>query len=338
MTDPISAWPGETVALASGEVYVRSAPADAPGAEPALFVHGLGGSATNWTDLMDLLRRPARAGPYATGPALACEAIDLPGFGFSPVPADGDYSIDARARAVIELIEHRRYWPVHLVGNSLGGAVCTRVAGRRPDLVRTLTLISPALPDLRPRLIPLRVMVFCAPGIGRWVMRRLDRTTAESRTLGTVREVYLDPGLMHPGRYAEEADEVRRRDGLGYSHEVLIGSARGLVAEYLRSGPQSLWRDAARVTAPTLVLYGSHDRLVSPLMAARAARAFAAARVHVLPRMGHVAMMERPDLVAGEIRELLASVAARTGKAKKTERERGTSQHAATQADAGGGG
>ena len=126
MTDPIRAWPGETVALDSGEVYVRSAPADAPGAEPALFVHGLGGSATNWTDLMDLLRRPAPAGPYA-GPALACEAIDLPGFGFSPVPADGDYSIDAKARAVIELIEHRRNWPVHLAGNSLGGAVCTRV-------------------------------------------------------------------------------------------------------------------------------------------------------------------------------------------------------------------
>ena len=79
-------------------------------------------------------------------------------------------------------------------------------------------------------------------------------------------------------------------------------------------------------------------RFKNALMAARAARAFAAARVHVLPRMGHVAMMERPDLVAGEIRELLASVAARTGKAKKTERERGPSQHAATQADPGGGG
>jgi pimeloyl-ACP methyl ester carboxylesterase len=335
MTDPIRAWPGETVALDSGEVYVRSAPADAPGAEPALFVHGLGGSSTNWTDLMDLLRRPAPAGPYA-GPALACEAIDLPGFGFSPVPADGDYSIDAKARAVIELIEHRRNWPVHLAGNSLGGAVCTRVAARRPDLVRTLTLISPALPDLRPRRIPLRVMAFCAPGVGRWAMRRLGRTTAESRTFGTVQEVYLDPGLMHPARYAEEADEVRRRDSLAYNHEVLIGSARGLVTEYFRPGPRSLWRDAARVTAPTLVLYGSHDRLVSPLMAARAARAFAAARVHVLPRIGHVAMMERPDLVAGEMRELLASVAARTGKAKETERERGTSQHAATQADAGG--
>jgi pimeloyl-ACP methyl ester carboxylesterase len=336
MTDPIPAWPGKPVELASGEVYVRSAPAEAAGAEFAVFVHGLGGSATNWTDLMDLMRRSAPGSPSA--PALAGEAIDLPGFGFSPVPADGDYSIDARARAVIELIDHRRRWPVHLVGNSLGGAVCTRVAARRPDLVRTLTLISPALPDLRPRLIPLRVMVFCAPGVGRWAMRRLDRTTAEARTLGTVREVYLDPGLMHPGRYAEEATEVRRRDELGYSHEVLIGSARGLIAEYLRPGPRSLWRDAARVTAPTLVLYGSHDRLVSPVMAARAARAFAGARVHVLPRMGHVAMMERPDLVASEMREFLASVAGRSGQAQQAEVEREAPQHVATQADAAGAG
>jgi len=341
MTDPIPAWPGEPVALASGEVYVRSAPADAADAadaEPALFVHGLGGSARNWTDLMDLLRRPVHGGPHASVPALAGEAIDLPGFGFSPVPADGDYSIDARARAVIELIERRHRWPVHLVGNSLGGTVCTRVAARRPDLVRTLTLVSPALPDLRPRLIPLRMAVFCAPGFGRWAMRRLDQAPAEARTLGVVREVYLDPGLIHPKRFAEEAAEVRRRDQLGYSHEVLISSARALVAEYVRHGPRSLWRDAARVTAPALVLYGSHDRLVSPAMAARAARAFKDARVHVLPRMGHVAMLERPDLVACEMREFLASVGGRTRKANHTQRERAAPQHAATQADAGSAG
>jgi hypothetical protein len=54
--------------------------------------------------------------------------------------------------------------------------------------------------------------------------------------------------------------------------------------------------------------------------------------------MGHVAMMERPDLVAAEMRELLVSVAGRTRKARKTDRERETSQHAATQADAGGAG
>lgn len=333
MTDPIPAWPGELVTLPTGKIYVRSAPAGTAAtgsAEPAVFVHGLGGSATNWTDLMDLLRQPAVAGRRPGGadcgqvPALAGEAPDLPGFGFSPVPADGDYSIDAKARTVIELIEHRRRWPVHLVGNSLGGSVAVRVAGRRPDLVKTLTLISPALPDIRPRLIPLRVSVICVPGVGQWALRRLDRHTAESRTLGTVQEVYRDPGLMHPLRYAEEAAEVRRRDELGYVHRVMIGSARGLVHEYLRVGPLSLWRDAARVTAPTLVLYGSHDRLVRPAMAARAARAFRGARVVVLPWQGHVAMMERPDLAASEMRLLLAAAADRHAKTDQKEPTRQT--------------
>jgi len=59
------------------------------------------------------------------------------------------------------------------------------------------------------------------------------------------------------------------------------------------------------VTAPTLVLHGSHDRLVNPAGAGRAARTYPNCRVVVLPRVGHVAMMERPDLVAHEVRELL---------------------------------
>ena len=107
---------------------------------------------------------------------------------------------------------------------------------------------------------------------------------------------------MHPQRLAEEIAELVRRDGLGYAGDVLLAAARALVAEYVRRGPRSLWRDAARVTAPTLVIYGSHDRLVRPAMAALAARAFRGARVVVLSRTGHVAMMERPGLVANEMR------------------------------------
>ncbi len=88
-------------------------------AEPALCVHGLEGSSRNWTDLMDLLR-----------PRLACDALDLPGFGDSPPRPDGRYSIAALAQTVIALIERRgapdRRGPVHLIGNSLGGAVCVR--------------------------------------------------------------------------------------------------------------------------------------------------------------------------------------------------------------------
>jgi pimeloyl-ACP methyl ester carboxylesterase len=271
-----------------------------------LFVHGLGGSATNWTDLMDLLRKPPADRPDE--PALACEAVDLPGFGFSPPPAGGRYTVDALADAVAALIEKRGTWPVHLAGNSLGGAVCVRAAARHPDLVRTLTLISPALPDLWPRVLPLRLALLCTPTVGPWMLSRFEqRATPEARTSLSIADVYADPGLMHPKRRAEEVAELVRRDGLGYADDVLLGAGRGLVAEYLRGGPRSLWRDAARVTAPALVVYGSHDRLVRPAMAGHAARAFRGARVVVLSRTGHVAMMERPGLVAKEMRQLFAS-------------------------------
>jgi pimeloyl-ACP methyl ester carboxylesterase len=305
MTDPIAAWPGEFVPTSAGEVFVRSAPAP-EGSEPAVFVHGLGGSATNWTDLMDLLRRPPAGRPGE--PALACEAVDLPGFGFSPVSACGDYSIDAMATAVGDLIEERGYWPVHLAGNSMGGAVSVRLAARRPDLVRTLTLVSPALPDLWPRVLPMRLTLMCAPGFGPWLLSRVGREVpAESRALIAIRDVYADPSLVHPRRLAEEVAELTRRDGLGYADAVLLAAARGIVAEYVRRGPRTLWQDAARVKAPTLVIYGSHDRLVRPAMAALAARTFRGGRVVVLSRTGHVAMMERPGLVAKEMRELFAA-------------------------------
>jgi pimeloyl-ACP methyl ester carboxylesterase len=312
MADPIPPWPGAAVALGTGDVFVRTAPAPA-GAEPALFVHGLGGSSRNWTDLMDLLSRPGGAAEpglasrLPAGPVLSGEAIDLPGFGHSPVPRGGDYSVGASADAVIALIDRQGRWPVHLIGNSLGGAVCTRVAARRPDLVRSLTLISPAMPDLRPRLLPMRVAAMGLPGLGRWALARLEQVPAEHRTARMISEVYADPKCVHPLRVREEMDEVTRRDGLGYQAEVLIGSARALVTEYLRWGAGTLWRDAARVTAPTLVIHGSHDRLVNPATAARAARVLKTAHVVVLPRIGHVAMMERPDMVAKLIREFLAN-------------------------------
>jgi pimeloyl-ACP methyl ester carboxylesterase len=299
---PIPHWPGHLVDLAAGQVYVRCAPA-AEGADPAMFVHGLGGSSTNWTDLIDLLSRPAEAASPA--PAFACSAPDLPGFGHSPPPASGRYTINAHVAAVTELIERTGGGPIHLVGNSLGGAICTRVAANRPDLVRTLTLISPALPDLRPRPLPMRLAVAAVPGLGSAMLDWIAKVPAADRTDRALRDVFSDPGVVHPSRRQEEIAEVLRRDALLYANRALTLSARSIVSEYFKVGRRSLWQDAAKVRAPALILYGSHDRLVNPVMAGKAARAFHAGRVLVLAGVGHVAMMEKPDAVATEIRAFL---------------------------------
>jgi pimeloyl-ACP methyl ester carboxylesterase len=291
--DPIPHWPGRLVDLGDHQVYVRSAPGG-EGAEPALFVHGLEGSSRNWTDLMDLLR-----------PVLACEAVDLPGFGDSPPRADGRYSITALARTVIALIEKQPAQKVHLVGNSLGGAVCVKVAATRPELIRSLTLVSPALPDSRPRLDLIRFPLMSLPRVGPRLVRQYQVLPAERRVADVITTCYGEPELFQQARFATEVTELSRRDELGYAASVLIGSVRTLTAEFVRKGRHSAWRDAARVTAPTLVIYGSRDRLVDARMAGRAAHQFADARVVVLPRTGHVAHMERPAAVADELGILL---------------------------------
>jgi pimeloyl-ACP methyl ester carboxylesterase len=296
VTQPIPHWPGRLVSLGDHQVFVRSVPS---GAEPALCVHGLEGSSRNWTDLMDLLR-----------PRLACDALDLPGFGDSPPRPDGRYSIAALAQTVTALIERSNRGPVHLIGNSLGGAVCVKVAATRPELIKTLTLISPALPDSRPRMDLLRFPVMSVPRVGTRLITKYQAMPPERRVADVITTCYSDPRLFPPARFATEVAELTRRDSLLHPAAALVGSVRTLTTEFLRKGPHSAWRDAARVTAPSLVIYGSHDRLVDPRAAGRAAHAFQDARIVVLPRTGHVAHMEHPGQVAAEIAILLAEGAA----------------------------
>ena len=175
-------WPGREI----GPVYVRSGPRD--GGEPALLVHGLGGSSHNWTDLVALLAGRVEA-----------EMVDLPGFGRSAPPADRSYRLGAHVRAVVGRIEARGAGPVHLFGNSLGGAVSTLVAAKRPDLVRTLTLVSPALPSLRPkRGSDPRLPLLLLPGLETLARRRLAGLTPEQRARGVLELCYGDPSPGHP--------------------------------------------------------------------------------------------------------------------------------------------
>jgi pimeloyl-ACP methyl ester carboxylesterase len=295
-TEPIPHWPGELVPLSGDhQVYVRSTPDE--GGEPALFVHGLAGSSRNWTDLMDLLR-----------PRLACDAVDLPGFGDSPPRPDGRYSIAALAQTVTALIERRAgRGPVHLIANSLGGAVAVKLAAARPELVKTLTLISPALPESRPRLDLIRFPLVSLPQVGPRLLRKYETLPPQARVADVIATCYADPALFPSARFAVEVAELARRDTLDYPTAALIGAVRTLTAEFFRA---RAWRDAARITAPTLVIYGSQDRLVDARMAGRAAHAFSGARIVVLPRTAHVAHMEHPAQVAAEIDALLAGIPA----------------------------
>lgn len=283
---PKAPFPREDLFLANRTLSVRHA--SSPGRPTAVFVHGLGGSALNWTDLMGLLQ-----------PQLDEWAIDLGGFGMSPPPRDGDHSPAGHARSVVELIDYIQGAPVHLFGNSLGGAVALQVAARRPDLVRSLTLISPALPSAYLTKFNGHLPVISLPLVGeRLVPGYMTRIDAQAKAQGTIDVCFADPTRVSALRLQEAVDETRAREHLPYQTHSFLSSLRGLMRTFLDPSPNRPWKLAERVTCPVLVVYGRKDPLVASSAAHRATKAFRDAHVVVLPDSGHVSQMEHPDIVA----------------------------------------
>jgi pimeloyl-ACP methyl ester carboxylesterase len=295
-----SPWPREDVLVPNGTLSVRQAPAlDPATAEPALFVHGLGGNATNWTDLMALLRDRVDG-----------VAVDLPGFGWSPPPRDGDFSLRRSADSLADLVEQRFDGrPVHLFGNSMGGAITVQLAARRPHLVRTLTLVSPALPKVGVRRTNVHLPVIAAPGLGTTLMKRYLTLEADTRAKATIDICFADPSSVPVERMNEAVQEVRRRDALPYTGDVFVQSLRSLLSTYLDRSDERPWKLAERIAVPTLLVYGRADKLVDPIHAHT--KAFPDVRVLVLPHAGHVSQIEQPVLVADAWRDLLRAGATR---------------------------
>jgi pimeloyl-ACP methyl ester carboxylesterase len=98
--------------------------------QPAVLVHGLGGSWRWWEPVVEPLAERMRI-----------YLVDLPGFGSARGRPFVLGDAHAHIRALVEQIGLER---VNLIGHSLGGVVCARVAASWPDLVESLVLVAPA--------------------------------------------------------------------------------------------------------------------------------------------------------------------------------------------------
>jgi len=110
-------------------IYVRHAGVGAP----VVLVHGLGVSSAYFGPLAAVLSRHLRV-----------VAPDLPGWGRSTAPAEA-LDVPAAGRALAGIIAAEGLAAPTLVANSLGCQIAIELAGRRPDLVGRLVLISPTV-------------------------------------------------------------------------------------------------------------------------------------------------------------------------------------------------
>jgi pimeloyl-ACP methyl ester carboxylesterase len=148
------------------------------GGLPVVFLHSGAGNTTHWAGQFAHLRPSRRA-----------LAIDLPGHGRSPAPADGNFGMAQQAAAVAAVLEDRlQLSRFALVGHSMGGAVAVALAGAHPRRVAGLFLLDPATDG---RAIPkdqaaglmsaLRSDAYAATAEAFWTTM-LEGATAETRT------------------------------------------------------------------------------------------------------------------------------------------------------------
>ncbi|HEY3747703.1 MAG TPA: alpha/beta hydrolase [Pseudonocardiaceae bacterium] len=283
-------WPGRNRQYGDLTVHVRETPGPGTDSPSAVYLHGLGGTATNWNDLAGLLATRADG-----------LAVDLPGFGLSPPTTSPDYRMATQAAAVATMLDARGGAPVHLLGNSMGGGIALLLAASRPDLVRTLTLISPAMPDLRPdlrRVSDPKMALAMVPWLGRRARRALGALTTRDRVDLMLKLCFADPQRVSEARIALAEAELVELMSQPWAGRASNLAAAAIFRDWLVPARRSLWAVAQQVTAPTLVVWGARDRVISVRKAPRTAALLPAGRLLVLPRTGHTAQMERPVTVA----------------------------------------
>jgi pimeloyl-ACP methyl ester carboxylesterase len=254
---------------------------------PLLMVHGLGGNALNW---------------MAVGPGLSTHhrvlALDLTGFGQTPL-FHRSAAIGANAQLVHAFIEQVIGEPVILMGNSMGGHIAIVEASDHPRWVRALILVDPAIPGvrvIRPQAGLLGVAAALSiPGLAEIVLdRRVRELGAERLVKRTINMVAADPTRIDPAVIDAHVQLTRERANLGRQYSrAFLQATRSLG---LRMADPRFWSKVKKVKAPTLVVHGDLDRLI-PIAAARdLIRRRPDWALEVMEGVGHVPMMETPDL------------------------------------------
>ncbi len=264
--------------------------ADGPSSGPVqLLVHGLGGAAANWLDVM--------AGLAERGPVVA---PDLPGFGRTEPPRPGASRVRANVGFLAALLHTLGHEDAEVHGNSMGGLISVLFAARRPELVRRLVLVDPALPAPAHRIhrtAPQTLLTFAPfvfPGAGRIAMRRLYAM----RTVGELYEdnqhyIHGDPGRVHEAMLAVGEENLAFGAGTDWRLDSFVAAAESVIASLLAG--RQLAQAVRDVQAPTLLVWGDHDKLIGRAAIDATARRRPDWQIRVLEGVGHAPMIEVPD-------------------------------------------
>jgi len=248
--------------------------------EPLVLVHGYTGDITDWRHQIPEFSRTHRV-----------LVMDLRGHGRSEAPTDrSTYTIPEMTSDVEELVAQVGFDRYHLLGHSMGGGIVQEIALRSPQKLLSLTLHDTSL----------KFAMTGDPVMENW--RNTRMTLAEAGDMVAVAE--LPPPVPPPPHMpADRLEETKVRLSK-MSPDAFIGAWQGLES----------WEGtadrAARITAPTLIIYGDLDAPMLIQGSSKLAQRIPNVRVEVIPETAHSPQWERPELFNRALRRHLEANAA----------------------------
>ncbi len=237
---------------------------DKAGGPTVLLSAGLGGTAGYWTPQLAALR-----------PHFRVVAYDQAGTGRNRRPLPDDHDIAAMADEVLGVLDASGTEACHFVGHALGGLVGLELARRRPDRLRSLTVVNGwARASAHTR-------------------RCFEMRLALLKHEGPAAYVRAQPIFLYPADWLEShAGRVAEEEAHGLASFQGAETLQRRIAALLAFDVAA---DLARLGVPTLIVAGRDDMLVPSATSRELAAAIPEARLHVAPWGGHALNVTMAD-------------------------------------------
>ena len=266
-----------TITSALGETPVSYV--DQGEGPPILLVHGLGGSWRNWLENIPFLSDAHRV-----------VALDLPGFGLSPMPSE-PISMPAYGDLILSFADAVGLGPeTYLVGHSMGGFISTEAVTSDPDRFSKISLVSAAgisfarISGYR-KSVTGAVVKMMIPIAAARMQRNMGRKRLRAASFAGV--------ISHPSMIGSEI--LWELGSFATIHAPALYEAAYALGGY--DNRESL----AGIEIPTQIVWGQQDRLVPVGAAYSYERRIRDSELSLIDDCGHMVQLERPARFNGEI-------------------------------------
>lgn len=253
--------------------YKDTGPKDAP---VVLLLHGFGSSLQTWDVWAAQLETQYRV-----------IRLDLPGFGLTGPSPLHDYSEASDVATLTHFVDQLGVSGFSVIGHSMGGKMAWGLAAAEPDRVKALVLMAP---DGFPEAKDIGSKPYAMPSIMGVIKFSLPKFLVRK----SIEPAFFDANALSDSLVDRYYDMLR---------------APGVRAAILERSNQTIYTDPVprlkKITAPTLLVWGEQDQMIPSSNAQSYAQVLSTSKTVLLPKLGHLAQEEQPQIALAHVVEFL---------------------------------